>query len=156
MRFRKYLKEDYFEVAVVQGDTSSANTETHIFPDAKNKKEAKKQAEYQFNKDYGRGKYEIISIRREKGNPGTYQGRQEKKKSRYDPIWETKFQSIRHYEKIAAQYVEKFGREAKNEFMKTRPPMKGGSDVIQGQQSEAELRREVFKAIDKLSKRLKR
>ena len=40
MKLRDYLKEDYFEVAVVHGSTSSANTETHIFSDAKNKKDA--------------------------------------------------------------------------------------------------------------------
>jgi CRISPR/Cas system-associated protein Cas7 (RAMP superfamily) len=70
MKFRDYLTEDYFEVTVLHGGTTSSNTETHIFPDAKNKKQAEKQAHYQFKKDYGNGKYEIISIVREKGNPG--------------------------------------------------------------------------------------
>jgi hypothetical protein len=69
-------------------------------------------------------------------------------------LTEMKFKSAKEYEKIANFYVGTFGKEAKNEFIKTRPPMKGGSDVIQGQQSEAELRREVFKGITKLLKRL--
>ena len=71
-----------------------------------------------------------------------------------DYLVELSFKSARDYEKIANYYVGTYGKEAKNEFMKTRPPMKGGSDVIQGQQAEAELRREVFKYIDKLYKKL--
>jgi hypothetical protein len=159
-----YINEDYFEVAVAVGTTDQVDTEIHIFPDAKNKKQAKKQAEYQFNKDYGRGKYEIISITREKGNPGItdvspseYQRRRKNRKSRYDRQDEAKLKwgNPRQYEKIATTFVEKFGREAANEFVRTRPPLRGGSDLIQQQGSEWEMQREVLKAIRKFVKRLK-
>jgi hypothetical protein len=82
MKFEKYLKEDYFEVTVEF--KGSGNVETFDFTNPKNKKQARKEAEHMLNKDWGKGKYEIMSIRKEKGNPGTYQGKQEKKKSRYD------------------------------------------------------------------------
>jgi len=78
------LKEDYFEVSVdIKG-----KVKTFDLTNPKNKKQAKKEAEYMLDKDYGKGKYKIMSIKREKGNPGTYQGRQEKSKSRYDVDWD--------------------------------------------------------------------
>jgi hypothetical protein len=79
------LKEDYFEVTV---ELKSGNVETFELTNPKNKKQAKKEAEFMLNKDYGKGKWEIMKITREKGNPGTYQGRQEKSKSRFDVDWD--------------------------------------------------------------------
>ncbi len=80
-----YIKEDYFEVTV---ELKSGNVETFELTNPKNKKQAKKEAVHMLDKDYGKGKYKIMKITREKGNPGTYQGRQEKSKSRYDVDWE--------------------------------------------------------------------
>jgi hypothetical protein len=62
------LKEDYFEVTVEF--KGSGNIETFDFTNPKNKKQARKEAEHMLNKDWGKGKYEIMKITREKGNPG--------------------------------------------------------------------------------------
>ncbi len=78
------IKEDYFEVTVdIKG-----KVKTFDLTNPKNKKQAEKEAVHMLDKDYGKGKYKIMSIKREKGNPGTYQGRQEKSKSRFDVDWE--------------------------------------------------------------------
>lgn len=60
------IKEDYFEVTVEIGK----NVETFDLTNPKNKKQAKKEAEFMLNKEYGKGKWKIMGIEREKGNPG--------------------------------------------------------------------------------------
>ncbi len=80
------LKEDYFDVSVdIKGKVEFFEISGDV---AKNIKQAKKEAVHMLNKEYGKGKYHILNIKRQKGNPGTYQGRQEKSKSRYDVDWE--------------------------------------------------------------------
>jgi len=89
MRFRDYIKEDYFEVVIdVKGEVKYLNISTDV---ARNLKQAKKEAVHMLNKDYGKGKYTIMDIRREKGNPGVtdkspseYERERKNKKSRYD------------------------------------------------------------------------
>ncbi len=63
---------------------------------------------------------------------------------------ETKFQSIKEYEKIARQFVNTYGRSATHKFLEDRPPI---DKKQQGWQVEDELRREVYKAINKLLKK---
>jgi len=76
------IKEDYFEVTVEIGK----NVETFELTNPKNRKQAEKEAVYMLDKDYGKGKYKIMKITREKGNPGVT----DKSPSEYEKEWAKK------------------------------------------------------------------
>ncbi len=60
------LKADYSEVSV----DSKGKVKTSDLTNPRNKKQAEKEAIHMLDKDYGKGKYKIMKITREKGNPG--------------------------------------------------------------------------------------
>lgn len=149
MRLQKYLQEDYFEVTVEYAAMDGrAKSETWEITDVRNKKQAEKKAHKLFKNEFGKDGYEIVKIKRQKGNPGIT----DKAPNVYEA--KLKWKTDKEYKRMAEYFVGTFGKKAKNEFMKTRPWKKGGIEVY-GVSSEEELRREVLKHIDTLLKKFK-